>query len=408
MKVLFLAINASIKGPRDGITYPFIVKEMKALAERGIDVFFLARHIATDCEIDGISYLSMDKLLESARWRRRAYAGAYFLRHLPELWRLARLDIRRTANVIAAERSIGRAVDNYDIDIIHTHFLWPSGEAGVISGREHAIPVIATLRGAELADRPDIEYGSMRSAFFRRATQISFPHVSHFTAPSRHLAEQLTQNFAVPADRVAYLPNGVEEIEAPSQRPPPTSRVRFLSIGRLHERKNLAVLIEAAISCSEHNLEIVIVGEGPLGPHLRGLIARHQLSNVVLHPEVSKQELYALIAGADCLVHPSLYEGMPNVVLESLALGRPCLVSDIPVHRELIEEGANGWLFDPLRCDNLSEKMRWIAAHRKQLAEMGDRCCASVQRFSLARKIDGYLRLYGELGDRKRPSSSVS
>ena len=128
----------------------------------------------------------------------------------------------------------------------------------------------------------------------------------------------------------------------------------------------------------------------------------------MLHPEVSKQELYALIAGADCLVHPSFYEGMPNVVLESLALGRPCLVSDIPVHRELIEEGANGWLFDPLRCDNLSEKMRWIAAHRKQLAEMGDRCCASVQSFSLARKIDGYLGLYGELGDRKRRSSIVS
>ncbi len=52
MRVLFLATNATIKGPRDGVTHPIVTKEMKALLERDVEVLFLGRHLSKDCEID--------------------------------------------------------------------------------------------------------------------------------------------------------------------------------------------------------------------------------------------------------------------------------------------------------------------------------------------------------------------
>ncbi len=399
MKVLFLGISASIKGPRDGITYPFIAKEMRALVERGFDVLFLCRHLPAHREIDGVTYLSMDQLLERHKWQRVCRAVVFFVKHFRALRTLAQCDLTRTFTVIAAERCIGKIIDEFGVDIVHTHFLWPTGEAGILCSQERAVPVVATLRGAELVNRPDLNYGSLRNPFFRLATELSFPLISRFTVPNHQLSDRLTEEFGVLEERVMYLPNGVEKFEVPDLQNPPSERIRFIAVGRLTELKNIGVLIEAARSCVKHDIDIVIVGEGNLKDELHDSINRYGLKNVVLHPEVSKEELYNMMANADCLIHPSFLEGMPNVVLESLAMGRPCLVSDIPVHREIINEGVNGWLFDPTQADELSERMIKVATDRGALDRMSEQCRNTARHFTLDRKIDGYAMLYAELGE---------
>lgn len=397
MKVLFLAINASIRSPRDNITYTFIEKEMVALVDREVDVFFLARNIPQNRQIRGVRYLSMDELLEPLRWRRRLMLVAFCLRHWRQLRSILRCSLSKTASIITAERAIDRAVKIYGIDIIHSHFLWPSGESGVLSAHRNGIPVVATLRGAELIDRPDLDYGSMRSAFFRAATEVAFPKIEKFTTPNEHLSELLTSKFGVPAERVIRLPNGVERIVPPDVEAPSNAVLRLIAVGRLVKLKNHMMLVEAAIQSENAGFEVLIVGEGPLKSQLRDRIISLRLKNVTLISEVSKVELYELIAGSHCLVHPSMSEGMPNVVMEALALGRPCLVSDIPVHREIIEESITGWTFDPLSPSDLRRRIDSIVGARYLLARMAKDCRKSAERFSLDLKIDGYLDIYNEL-----------
>lgn len=400
MNVLFLGINASIKGPRDGITYPFIVKEMKALIERGVDVYFLARHIDENVEIDGVKYLAMDKLLEHSRPARLIAALRYLARHFRPLIRLVWCDANRTKNVIAAEICIARSIVRYKIDLVHTHFLWPSGEAGVLSARSAAVPVVATLRGAELVDRPEFDYGAMNNDFNRLAAKIAFPRISHFTAPSQYLTDMLAQDFAVPQARTSYLPNGVEKIEAPAEVERQPGPLRLLSIGRLVKRKNIEILIETAAASRDLDYEIVVIGEGKLQQELQGAIDELGLKNLRLHPEIDKQTLYRMILASDCVVHPAFFEGMPNVVLESFALGRPCLASDIPVHRELVAEGVNGWLFDPTSSTALIERIRHLISRRDELAKMYSACRSTAGEFTLERKIDGYGDIYARLLNR--------
>ncbi len=400
MNVLFLGISASIKGPRDGITYPFIVKEMKALLERGVGVYFLARHIDEHEEIDGVTYLSLNELVGRHRLTRLLRLTAYFLRHIPPLLRLASCDIQRTKNVIFAEIGIARAIRQFDIDILHSHFLWPSGESGVLSANDCGIPVVATLRGAELVDRPDLDYGSMTNPFNRVAAEVAFPRISCFTTPNRHLRDVLLNEHGVPNARVLYLPNGVEKIDAPSGTQHTGDCLQLLAIGRIIKLKNHRLLVDAASQAEGKAFEITIVGEGLLRDQLKREIEERGNQRVRLHHEVNKHELYEMMLAADCIVHPSLCEGMPNVVLEAFALGRPCLASDIPVHRELIEEDVNGWLFDPHSTSDLLQRIRHVAASRNKLVGMDEDCRRTASQFTLTRKIDGYLEVYQRLHNR--------
>lgn len=399
MNVLFLGISASIKGPRDGITYPFIVKEMRALLDRGANVYFLARHIDKHDEIDGVTYLSLDELVGRHRLIRLMKLVGYVLRHLSPLLRLAACDINKTKNVIFAEIGIARALSQFDIDILHSHFLWPSGESGVLSASDCRVPVVATLRGAELVDRPDLDYGAMTNPFNRVAATVAFPRISYFTVPNRHLSDVLANEYKVPKDRVIYLPNGVEKMEAPAGTRHAGERLQLLAIGRVIKLKNHRLLVDVANLAEDLEFEIIIVGEGLLRDQLQREIEERGQQNIRLHREVTKAELYEMMLAADCIVHPSLCEGMPNVVLEAFALGRPCLASDIPVHRELIEEGVNGWLFDPHDASALLTKIREIARRKDVLPEMEDECRRVAARYSLSTKTDGYLDIYQQVSN---------
>ena len=133
MRVLFLATNVTIKGPRDGVTYPFVTKEMKALLERDAEVLFLGRHLSKDWEIDGVSYIELDGILKQVRWKRRLSASMYLLRQIGALWRLLIANPRRTAAIIAVEQCVETIIDKYEINVVRTHLLFPAGESLVLS-----------------------------------------------------------------------------------------------------------------------------------------------------------------------------------------------------------------------------------------------------------------------------------
>ena len=67
---------------------------------------------------------------------------------------------------------------------------------------------------------------------------------------------------------------------------------------------------------------------------------------LVWHGWVEKGRLREIYRSADCLVNPSLYEGMPNVVLEAMACGLPVIASRVPGNDAVVRHGETGWLFD--------------------------------------------------------------
>jgi glycosyltransferase involved in cell wall biosynthesis len=113
----------------------------------------------------------------------------------------------------------------------------------------------------------------------------------------------------------------------------------IMSAGRLDEQKNLDVLIRAlARVVDERHACAVIFGEGALRARLEALIDRMGARGRILMPGFCTK-FWSALKSAQVFVSMSRVEGRSNVVLEAMAGGIPVIVSDIPAHREILDEG---------------------------------------------------------------------
>ena len=125
----------------------------------------------------------------------------------------------------------------------------------------------------------------------------------------------------------------------------PKRRKAIVTVGRLHPQKNHKLLIEAfsKIASQFPDYVLEIYGDGELKAELQKQIVRLGLNDRVLLKGTSKK-VFDLIYDSELFILSSDYEGVPNTLLEALALGIPCISTDCKPGgaRELIEDGLNG------------------------------------------------------------------
>ncbi|WP_053367823.1 glycosyltransferase family 4 protein [Bacillus sp. FJAT-27245] len=159
-----------------------------------------------------------------------------------------------------------------------------------------------------------------------------------------------------PENKLSVIPNFVDEKEIESVK----KKDYFLFIGRLSEEKGVIQLVKSM----EHliNIELKIVGEGPLESEIKNYIKERNLENITLVGFKKGYEKNLLISESKGLIVPSQwYENFPTVVLEALSLGTLVIGSDIGGLSYMIDNGLNGLLFKPENLLDLAEKIKLIA-----------------------------------------------
>lgn len=114
----------------------------------------------------------------------------------------------------------------------------------------------------------------------------------------------------------------------------------FVFLGDLIERKNLRIVIEVISKLKEPNIKFLICGEGPLKDELR------KISNDSIEFLGYRTDIQNILLASDCLLFPSLQEGLPRTVLEAMSYGLPCIVSNIRGNTDLIDHNG-GILCNP-------------------------------------------------------------
>jgi glycosyltransferase involved in cell wall biosynthesis len=173
---------------------------------------------------------------------------------------------------------------------------------------------------------------------------------------------------------------GVDEKFFNSSQPIPENP-DLVCVGRLCEQKGQLLLVHAVSQLASEGVpfSLTLVGDGPDRPQLEALIQHYELEKQIkITGWASGDQVRAYILNSRILVLPSFAEGLPVVIMEALALGRPVISTYIAGIPELVRNEINGWLVPAGSLEDLTEALRTglqlAPAHLERMGQAGIEC----------------------------------
>lgn len=293
-----------------------------------------------------------------------------------------------------------RFIKRKKFDVVQT-WIFAANVYGRVAAHAAKVPVVVT---AEMA--VDDWKGKTHRAIDRRLA----PWTDRLVGNSNAVVDYYRE-VGVPEDRLAMIYSGIAN-EEPPDVDPAAIRAEFgfgpndplvLFAGRLAPQKAVDDLLTAldVLQHVEPNLRTLIVGDGPLRDRLRAMSHAFQLDDRVKFLG-HRNDVPRLLAAADMLVLPSLYEGLPNVVLEAMRFRKPVIATDAPGTTELVVDGVTGLLVPRQLPTALAKAIRDLARDPARRQTLGEAGRARVEaEFTIHQMIDQFANLYETIAKSK-------
>lgn len=248
---------------------------------------------------------------------------------------------------------------------LHAHFGTNAAEVAMLAHVLGGPPFSFTVHGPEEFDKPQ---------FLGLAEKMHRANV--VVAISAYGRSQLWR-WAALADwpKVRVVHCGLEAGFFGDEVVAPSSAARLVCVGRLCEQKGQLLLVEAAglLAAEGLDFELVLAGDGEMRPDIEAAVRRLGLeAKVRITGWISSAQVRGELVAARAMVLPSFAEGLPVVIMEALAVGRPVLSTYVAGIPELVRDGVEGWLFEAGSPAAAARAMRaCLAAPPEALAAMG-------------------------------------
>lgn len=280
--------------------------------------------------------------------------------------------------------------ENPSYDLIDAHYLYPDGVVAVNLGRRFNKPVVVTARGNDVTLLPN-------SRFPRSQVLAAVSGAAVAATVSAALRGRLIELGSNP-DQVVVLRNGVD---LERFRPADGHALRtslglrgpvWLTVGYMIERKGMRFVIEALTDVPD--VTLLVAGSGPEEHHLRDLAHRLRVAERVRFlGEIAHDDLCLYYNAADVMVLASSREGMPNVVLESLACGTAVIAAPFPGANELVSAPDAGEIAERRTADAIVAA--WRRLERRRPARAATR--RHAESLGWAPVVDAQCALYARI-----------
>jgi len=222
---------------------------------------------------------------------------------------------------------------------------------------------------------------------------------------SRQVVPFAIEHEGIKENQVVYIPNGVNTTDNYSKlnrfekcKELGISKDTLIigSIGRLNSQKGFFYLLQSIqiIQKQFHKYLVLIIGAGHLLEELKSLAKELNISDKVMFLG-ERSDIFELLSCMDVYTQPSLFEGMPNVVMEAMAVGKPVVATSVDGILELIEEGKTGWLVEPKNSKMLADKINYVLNHPELAEKVGVAGAKHIAiNFSLEKMGHSYDRLF--------------
>ncbi|WP_186431542.1 glycosyltransferase [Clostridium sp. BSD9I1] len=222
-----------------------------------------------------------------------------------------------------------------------------------------------------------------------------YKNVDLLISQSQNMAEDLIKNYGFAGNQIKVINNPIsliieEKVKSLNySKKMPKNNKEVLYMGRLVPQKGLEFLLSAFNMCLKikSDLKLKIVGEGPLRKELEKKAKELGISDRVIFKNFT-HDVVECYKDASVTVLSSYYEGFPNVLIESIAVGTPIVAFDCPSGpREIIENGINGFLVEYQNIEDLCKKILMALDYEWDLKLIQK----TSQRFTSEKIIDEYI-----------------
>lgn len=353
----------------------------RGLVQRGHEIRVLTAHVAGQAvheERDGV------RIIRLRSGRRFPFQATF-----PSM-------LRFVLASIAAGLQLAR---EWKPDLIHAHFAVPAGPAARTLSRWMGIPYIITIH---LGDVPG---GAPEKT--DRWFQWVYPFTPNVwkSAAAIIAVSEFTRQLALkhyPVD-VQVIPSGID-LAAFRERTitvgqPPS----LIFTGRLVEQKNPLLVVHTLAELKDLSWNCTLVGDGPLRRELEDEINKYGLADrFALTGWIDQKGVIEFLERSDVLFMPSRSEGMPIAGIQALATGLAIVAGRAGGFTELVEQGVNGYLFDPTDRESPRRYLRELLTSPQRLLAFKRASRTMASRFDLQRVVDQYESLFQEILRREK------
>lgn len=300
-----------------------------------------------------------------------------------------------------------RLASNKNIGIVQSQWLMPQGLVGAGLRRFFRIPHIATIHSSEVTLMKRLPLGRRISKFIIDNTDIMVSVSSHRI--DELLSFTYGENGNTPAKRIEIIPMGVNLSEFARKEPSYADTLKkgfcILFVGRFVEVKGCEYLIEAfkAVAGKTDDASLVMVGSGSLETKLRAMVKDLGIGERVrFEGYVEHSRIAGYYYSCDVVVFPSIVdssgfeEGLPVVLLEALAAGKPIIATRTKGVMEAIQEGYNGLLVDPKSSKQIEGAISTLLNDESLRKSLSKNAAESAKKYDWNRIADRYHELIDE------------
>lgn len=366
------------------VSHSFIRREIQALEKEGLEIVRFSIRSATEL-------VDQADQLESTKTRvilGVGIAGLLLallrvvltqpLRFTQALWLTVKMGWRKDRGVIVHFAYLAEAcvllgwVKQAKVDHIHSHFAFNPTAVALLCHVLGGTPYSFTVHGPESIDRAII------LSLEEKIKQASF-----VVAISSYCQSQLYRW----CDRAYWskihiVHCGLDRSFFDSPLTPVPDTNQLVCVGRLNEQKGHLVLLEAAhhLALEGIKFKLVLVGDGSLRSPVENLIHQFELDDyITITGWADNAAVQQYLLNSRGMILASFAEGLPVVIMEALALGRPVVSTYIAGIPELITPGLSGWLVPSGSVTDLTAAMgELLQTPTPQLSEMGQQGAKQV------------------------------
>jgi glycosyltransferase involved in cell wall biosynthesis len=285
-------------------------------------------------------------------------------------------DIFRWRDLPKYVMGLRRIVKRIRPDLIHAGPIQTCAFIAVLSGFR---PILTMSWGFDLMK--DV----YRGRWWEFATRYTLKHSTCFTSDAM-ITRDKAVTFGMDPGKTVVFPWGVDLAHfTPEPREKPIGRDKGFTLfcNRSWEPNyGVDVLARAfvRVAAERPDVSLMLLSGGSQAAVIRQTLIRGGVDDRVAFPgHVGNRELPRYYRMADLFISPSHVDGSSVSLMEALACGLPCLVSDIPSNKEWVREGENGWLFHDGDDYELATKILKAVENRKSLPEIGRQARATAE-----------------------------